>query len=81
MSLRDLFNVIQPNPDLVGLVRVTRDEIDQDKLDLYESKLRRARAYLTERNLKVRPICRTLPEAPDGSGLVAASKSTGERTT
>lgn len=62
MSLRDLFATITPNPDLIGRVSVTKDDIDPKKLDAYESKLRRARAYLTERNLKVRPICRTLPE-------------------
>lgn len=60
--MRDLFTVFSANPDLIGRVSVMKDDVEPAKLDAYETKLRRARAYLTERNLTVRPICRTLQE-------------------
>lgn len=60
--IRDLFNAITANPDLVGQVRVMKDDIEPERLEAHETKLRRARAYLTERNLTVRPLRRTLTE-------------------
>lgn len=58
--IRALFDAIAPNPDLVGQVKVMKEDVEPAKLDAYDQKLRRARAYLEERNLKPRPICRTL---------------------
>lgn len=61
-GLRDLFATDTPNPDLIGRVAVTREDIEPDRLEKLEAKRRRARQYLTDRHIEVRPICRTLPK-------------------
>ena len=45
-----------PNPDVIGIVRLTKDDIDADKLREHHKKLRRARAYIRLRKLSVRPL-------------------------
>lgn len=58
----NLFTHATANPDVLGQVRITADDIPQEQRDAHESKLRRARQYLAERNLTIRPIIRARGE-------------------
>lgn len=56
--IRDLFNAMTPNPDLVGQVRVMESDIEPERLEAYAKKLDGAREYLRANNIEPKPIIR-----------------------
>lgn len=58
-----LFGYDTPNPDVIGRVRLTHDEIDAEAQERHRKKLRRARAYIRLRKLSVRPLYNTKGES------------------
>lgn len=51
-----LFGYDTPNPDVIGRVRLTTEEIDTEAQERHRRKLRRARAYIRLRKLTVQPL-------------------------
>jgi hypothetical protein len=47
------------NPDLVGQVKLTADDIDPERAQAYQEKLDHARDYLKRRGLQQVPLYRT----------------------
>ena len=62
--LERLFSHRTPNPETVGQVKMTKDEVDPEALARLNAKFETAQAYIRERGIVMKPLYNKLKTVP-----------------